>query len=77
MSKIFFSILFILLTNLFNAQNQSDSEHLNLDDKVAIQGYDPVAYFDQTAVKGQEKYVQHLKVQSTISFQKKTKISFS
>lgn len=41
---------------LINAQNAADREnHFNLEKGIAIQGYDPVAYFSNRAIKGDKK----------------------
>lgn len=51
-------ILFFLLgfSFLINAQNAADREnHFNLEKGIAIQGYDPVAYFSNRAIKGDKK----------------------
>lgn len=53
-NKINYSILFLLLLfpTLILAQS---SKHLNLEKGVAIQGFDPVSYFSNKAVKGDKK----------------------
>ena len=52
MNKPILILLFAFLTTAALAQN-SRTTHFNLDKKVALQGYDPVAYFTQKkAVKG-------------------------
>ena len=51
-------ILFFLLgfSFLLNAQNAAEREnHFNLEKGIAIQGYDPVAYFSNRAIKGDKK----------------------
>ena len=56
MKKIIFLVVFTMY--LFgNAQNQSKKiSTFNLENKVAIQGYDPVAYFKQNkAIKGKKE----------------------
>ena len=48
----------LLLFSFFLAFTQESRQvsHFNLEDKVAIQGYDPVAYFDQNkAVEGKKE----------------------
>lgn len=58
MKKIIFGITsFLLLAFAINAQGQTPlrKKHFNLENGVAIQGYDPVAYFNQNkAVKGKK-----------------------
>ena len=52
MNKTILIVLFVFITVTCLAQN-SRATHFNLEKKVAIQGYDPVAYFTQKkAVKG-------------------------
>lgn len=51
-------IFFFLLgfSFLLNAQNAAEREnHFNLEKGIAIQGYDPVAYFSNRAIKGEKK----------------------
>jgi len=55
MYKIFYLNVILLFTSLLYSQTES-SAHFNLDDKLAIEGYDPVEYFDQNAQEGLEKY---------------------
>ncbi len=54
--QILISVL--LICSSFNTVDAEwRKKHFNLDDGVAIQGYDPVAYFSSSkAVKGQKKY---------------------
>lgn len=47
-------ILFLFLGALFQSFTQSN-KHYNLENGLAIQGYDPVAYFSKKAVKGDKK----------------------
>ncbi|MFN3754551.1 YHS domain-containing (seleno)protein [Flavobacterium sp.] len=52
------SILILVVTflSLTTSAQNSRATHFNLDKKVAIQGYDPVAYFTQKkAVKGKKE----------------------
>lgn len=48
-------IIFLFCFALVQAQNPEIVNHLNLKDKVAIQGYDPVAYFDDKALEGKKE----------------------
>lgn len=51
-------VLFFLLgfSYMLNAQNAAEREnHFNLEKGIAIQGYDPVAYFSNRAIKGDKK----------------------
>lgn len=53
-----FLLLFIGFgsTNVF-AQKATRLKHFNIEDGIALQGYDPVAYFTKNkAVKGEKKY---------------------
>ena len=58
MNRIFWLLLFVLFsaTGLFAQDaNSLRKKHFNLEEGVAIQGYDPVAYFKQNiAVKGKK-----------------------
>jgi YHS domain-containing protein len=54
-----FILAFILLLSSFVfAQNTAAdrTKHFNLEKGIAIQGYDPVAYFSNKALKGDKKY---------------------
>ncbi len=57
MRQFFLFLLISLSVQLF-AQNTSSSKtvQLNLEKGIAIQGYDPVAYFSSKAVKGSAKF---------------------
>lgn len=57
-NRILFSIAVVLLQISAFAQSPGQrSAHYNLESKVAIQGYDPVAYFKQgKAVKGKKEF---------------------
>lgn len=54
MKKIFFLIVFALVATTIFAQSRFQrAKHYNLEGKLAIEGYDPVAYFKQgKAIKG-------------------------
>lgn len=56
--KIIIVLIFVLFT--FNGFSQNESKRIsqfNLEKKVAIQGYDPVAYFKQSkAIKGNKEF---------------------
>lgn len=48
-------LVLLIVSNYINAQN-GNVKHYNVENKVAIQGYDPVAYFKQSkAVKGKKE----------------------
>lgn len=48
-------LVLLIVSNYINAQN-AQTKHYNLENKVAIQGHDPVAYFKQNkAVKGKKE----------------------
>ncbi len=52
-------ILIVLLGISISALGQTAAErtkHFNLEKGLAIQGYDPVAYFDNKAVQGDKKF---------------------
>ena len=56
--KTVFTLLIIIITiNQGHAQPNLRTKHFNLEQGVAIQGYDPVAYFTQKkAMAGNKKY---------------------
>lgn len=60
MKTKFFSIVFLLSFFCLTAQAQDAAtrkKQFNLDDNIAIGGYDPVAYFkDHRAIKGKREY---------------------
>ncbi len=49
----------LLLSSFVFAQNTAAdrTKHFNLEKGIAIQGYDPVAYFSNKALKGDKKYI--------------------
>jgi YHS domain-containing protein len=48
--------LFVFTTTVFGQNTTKRLAHFNLDKKIALQGYDPVAYFKQKkAVKGKKE----------------------
>jgi YHS domain-containing protein len=57
MKKIFLTIFVVLFATISFAQTAAKrTKEFNLENKVAIQGYDPVAYFTQKkAVKGKKE----------------------
>ena len=58
--KQFFSVILlsIITLNISNAQADSRVKQFNVEKGVAIQGYDPVAYFTQNkAIKGNTQFV--------------------
>lgn len=61
--KNIFIIIFVLFAIKGFAQNETRRiSEFNLEKKVAIEGYDPVAYFKQAkAVKGKKEIVASLK----------------
>lgn len=60
--RIFILMLWIGISAQAIGQNSSEkTNHFNLENGVAIQGYDPVAYFSNKAVKGEEKYSTNYK----------------
>lgn len=58
MKKLFFFLVIMIAVSEINAQSSLRAKHFNLDKKgLAIQGYDPVAYFAQSrAQKGNAKF---------------------
>jgi YHS domain-containing protein len=58
MKKFIISLLFLFcITSLSSAQNTLRKKHFNLEDGIAIQGYDAVAYFTlNKAVKGSKQF---------------------
>lgn len=63
MKKFVLLLLVVLSTSLSFAQSLTKrTKEFNLENKVALQGYDPVAYFTQKkAVKGKRKSLRVLK----------------
>ena len=50
-------VLILGFSGSLTAQNKTErTAHFNLTQNIAIQGYDPVAYFDQKAQKGKKKF---------------------
>lgn len=61
----FILAILLVLSNLSFAQQSATArtKHFNLENGVAIQGYDPVAYFSNKAAKGDKKFsLSHLGV---------------
>ena len=58
MKQIILIAITVLFTASFsNAQTALRTKHFNLEKGIAIQGYDPVAYFTQNkAVKGNKQF---------------------
>ncbi len=58
MKQIFTALIATVITIGFaNAQAQLRTKHFNVEKNIAIQGYDPVAYFNQNkAVKGNKQF---------------------
>lgn len=55
--KTFITCVVLLLSSTLFAQTALRSKHFNLNDGLAIKGYDPVAYFtEKKAVKGKKEY---------------------
>jgi len=58
MQKTIFSFLLMLMITSLQAQTSNNkTKHFNLEKNIAIDGYDPVAYFTQNkAIKGNKKF---------------------
>lgn len=57
MKNILFLFTVLLSTLTIQAESEAQRiEHYNIKSKLAIQGYDPVAYFSNKATKGSNKY---------------------
>ncbi len=58
MKKIFLTVIIALVVMSVSAQTVSKrTSEFNLENKIAIQGYDPVAYFKQSkAMKGKKEW---------------------
>lgn len=55
-NRLISSFIFLLVFNIAYSQTNLRVKHFNLEKGIAIQGYDPVAYFTQNkAVKGSKK----------------------
>lgn len=58
MKYVFFTLLtFALTLNTFAQSEHFRAEHFNIKKEVAINGYDPVSYFDGKALKGNKELV--------------------
>ncbi len=58
MKKYFLLLVSALTVNMLTAQTGLRTKHFNLEKGLAIQGYDPVAYFTQKkAVKGNKQFI--------------------
>ena len=57
-NKMKYTFLFILFSVLSVGYSQDSNrlKHFNIDGGLAIQGYDPVSYFDGKAREGKKKY---------------------
>ncbi|MEM1324934.1 MAG: YHS domain-containing (seleno)protein [Bacteroidota bacterium] len=57
--RAFLSLLFIAVFASVSISQSLDqrAKHYNIKSELAIQGYDPVAYFSDEAVKGSQQYV--------------------
>lgn len=71
---ILFTVL--LLVNLMSSQDiEKRQSHFNLENNLAIKGFDPVAYFSNKAKEGQKKYaVKHKSVTYYFSSQENKNI---
>lgn len=49
-------LLFGITSTLFAQSTEDKAQHINSENGVAIQGYDPVAYFSNKALEGKEQY---------------------
>jgi YHS domain-containing protein len=58
MKQFFIALMAIIITTgLVNAQAPLRTKHFNTDKSIAIKGYDPVAYFNESkAVKGNKQF---------------------
>jgi YHS domain-containing protein len=57
MKNILFITLFFVATLAVSAQTSSRASNFNLENGLALQGYDPVAYFLQSkAIKGKKEF---------------------
>jgi YHS domain-containing protein len=57
MKHVILPLFLILFSYAFAQHTVADrTRHCNLENGIAIQGYDPVAYFSNTALKGDKKY---------------------
>lgn len=56
MKKLLFILIAFCTLSVFAQKDSKRMTHFNLEKNVAIQGYDPVAYFKQgKAVKGKKR----------------------
>lgn len=57
----FILVLLLMLSSFVIAQHKAAdrTKHFNLEKGIAIQGYDPVAYFSNKALEGDKKYTSN------------------
>ena len=58
MKKIIFTVLIAISSTIAIAQTDNSAEHTNLKNGIAIQGYDPVAYFTVSKPTPGDKTIQ-------------------
>jgi len=56
MKNILTVVVLAVASSVAFAQTDLRTKQFNLDDGLAIEGYDPVAYFSQKAVKGKKEF---------------------
>jgi YHS domain-containing protein len=56
MKNIVSIIYFVAVSSVTFAQGDLRTKQFNLEDGLAIEGYDPVAYFSQKAMKGKKEF---------------------
>ena len=56
MKQLILLFLLSISTTIFAQNSTERSKHFNIENKLAIQGYDPVAYFSGKALKGDKKF---------------------
>jgi len=70
-------VLMAVITASTFAQNSKSAKLVNTENGVAIQGYDPVAYFESNkAIKGNEKITASFQETTYYFSSKKNKVSF-
>lgn len=58
MKKIIFTVLIAISSTIAIAQTENSAENINLKNGIAIQGYDPVAYFTVSKPTQGDKTIQ-------------------
>jgi YHS domain-containing protein len=61
MKKIIFLLTFCITQFLFAQTDEVRKNNFNVKNNLALEGYDPVSYFDHTPTEGESKWVFNFK----------------